>query len=71
MLRCGLIGLALSAGCALLLTLLSMAGAAHFGPCGPDAPGVIFLIGFLSTGSLGILLTAAALWQRGIKRLRH
>jgi len=71
MLKIGLFGLTLSAGSALLLTLLTQVGVAHFGPCGPDAIGLIFFIGFLSTGSIGILITATGLLRMGFRKLQH
>ena len=69
MLRMGLIGLGVAAGCALLLTFLGLIGVAHFGPCGPDAVGMVFLLGFLITGSVGLLLTTVGLLQRAFHKL--
>jgi len=71
MLKLGLIGLAMAAGCALLLALLIAVGVAHFGPCGPDAIGLVFLFGFLSTGIIGSAVTFAGLLQFGFRMFRH
>ena len=71
MLKFGLIGLGLSGGCAVSLSLLIRAGVAHFGPCGPDAVGMVLLLGFLSTGGLGALITVAGLLEIGFRRILH
>jgi len=70
MLRIGLIGLAIALGCVVLLALLSQMGLVAFGPCGPDPLGLVFLLGFLICGSVGILLTIAGLVQKGFRKLR-
>jgi len=71
MLRIGLTGFGLSAACALLLTLLSAVGFAHFGPCGPDLVGLVLFPGFFIFGGFGLLLSLAGVLKLGLQKLRH
>ena len=68
MLRVGLIGLAIALGCVALLALLSQIGLLTFGPCGPDPLGMIFLLGCLVCGGVGLLLTVAGLLQKAFRK---
>ncbi len=70
MLKVGLIGLAISAACIALLALLGQFGLVQFGPCGPDPLGLVFLLGFLLCGGIGLLLTIAGLIHRNIRKHR-
>ena len=71
MLRIGLIGIGISVGLILLFMLLSAFGIAHFGSCGPDAVGLVLMIGVLLTGGPGVLITAGGLVKIGVERLRQ
>jgi hypothetical protein len=70
MLKLGLILI----GCALvslvLLAALSGFGLARFGPCGPDGVGLVFFLGMLGFGALGLLFTLAGIIQRFVRRCR-
>jgi hypothetical protein len=70
MLKAGLIGLVIAASCLALLALLTQAGVLQFGPCGPDPFGLVFLLGFLFCGAVGLLLTIIGLIHRAIRRYR-
>jgi hypothetical protein len=67
--KSGLTGLTISAGCVALLFVLSEFGLVRFGPCGPDPLGLVFLLGFLLFGGLGILLIIAGLLSKGTRKL--
>jgi hypothetical protein len=57
-----------SAGCLLLLALLSSLGVVSAGPCGFDLFGSILLLGFLIGGGVGILLVSIGLLQKALRR---
>jgi hypothetical protein len=69
MLRFGIVWLCLSVCIALLFALLLETGAAHFGSCGPDFLGLVCLLGFMITGGVGVLLTAAGLLRLGFRKI--
>jgi hypothetical protein len=57
MIKPGLVLLGIAAGILPLFALLSYVGFTRFGPCGPDAIGLVLLLGFLLSGGAGLLWT--------------
>ena len=68
--RTGVALLVAAVGFFVLLTIGPFFGFAHFGPCGPDVPGMILFGGMLLCFVGGIAMTFMALVRRGVRWLR-